>query len=98
MLLQSQGGELHLLPALPHAWSEGNLRGLRARGGFTVDLRWRDGALAAATIVSTHGNLCTVRARAPLQLGTARSRADGSDHVLEFATVAGKSYEVLSRP
>ncbi|WP_371600479.1 glycoside hydrolase N-terminal domain-containing protein [Streptomyces sp. NBC_00564] len=53
MLLQSDGDEIELLPALPASWRDGYVRGLRARGGFTVDLRWRDGRFDAARIHSS---------------------------------------------
>ena len=64
MLLQSHGGEIQLLPALPAAWPTGTVRGLRARGGFEiVHLSWRDGRLERAEIRSTLGGECRIRYR-----------------------------------
>ncbi len=84
MLLQSQRRDgdayvLHLLPALPTALPNGAATGLRARGGFTVDLRWRDGKLAAVRLSSRLGNPCV------LQYGVAK---------MAFILAAGAECEI----
>jgi alpha-L-fucosidase 2 len=61
MLLQSQNGEIQLLPALPDVWREGYIKGLRARGGFTVDQFWKNGKLTKSVIYPDHDSDIRIR-------------------------------------
>ena len=61
MLLQSCAGEIELLPALPQAWPSGSVKGLRARGGFELDIQWKDGKLVNVTVRCLAGGSCRLR-------------------------------------
>ena len=61
MLLQSQAGEIHLLPALPQAWAQGSVTGLKARGNVTVDIVWKEGKVSSATLQSPVATKATLR-------------------------------------
>ena len=96
MLLQSHGGEIELFPALPRAWPTGNVRGLRARGGFEVDLSWNDGRLVQGRLRSLSGNTCRLRSRTPVLVtvdGTATATRSLEATVVEFPTRRGSVYE-----
>lgn len=79
LFLQSHNGMLHLLPALPSAWTDGHITGLKARGGFEVDIYYKDHRLDKATITSTAGQPCHIY-------------YDGAE--LNFPTTAGTTYTV----
>ncbi|SFA94843.1 alpha-L-fucosidase 2 [Cohnella sp. OV330] len=100
MLVQSHQPFIELLPALPGAWGEGSVRGLRARGGFEVGVRWADGRLLEATIMSLYGLPCAAAVSGGALLSV--SSDDGmtveahpsGDGIVRFDTREGRTYTI----
>jgi len=97
MLLQSNAEEVALLPALPDEWGYGSIKGIKARGNFTVDITWKDGKLAQAQLYSGSGLHCKLRTNVPVMVNGVHSKAvTGAQHkyVTAFKTEKDKTYKI----
>lgn len=97
MLLQSHGGEIILLPALPSAWSSGSITGLRARGGFIVDIAWVDGQLKEAKIHTEAGGEITLHSDVRLQVRDGEDKlilAEWTNCTYQFTIPPGAIYRI----
>ena len=99
MLLQSQLGEIHILPALPDAWKKGSISGLRARGAFEINMQWDQNRLTAADIKSLAGGICIIRTAQPIQIKgqSDRSIKNNGVYVTKFSTQKGRTYLIIPK-
>ncbi len=98
MLVQSQDAEIHLLPALPSAWPDGSVEGLRARGGFEVGMTWQKGVLTSGKITSNAGGVCRLRLPVKLKVSSAAGEVtvhDAGPDVIEFDTKPCEKFSLL---
>lgn len=99
MLLQSQEGFIHLLPAIPEKWKDGFVKGLRAIGGFEVDMSWQKSAIQGATIKAGNSGLCKIKTGRKINKIVSgkesikmQARTDG---VVAFEAKAGSKYDLI---
>ena len=90
MLLQSHTGAIHLLPSLPSLWKEGSVVGLKARGGFIVNMKWVKSKLTSASITSSIGGNCRIRAEWPLVIKGAKIAQGENPSIFQTAVSTGK--------
>ncbi|WP_353655026.1 glycoside hydrolase family 95-like protein, partial [Duncaniella freteri] len=89
MLMQSHDGFIYLLPALPSVWRDGEIKGLRARGGFEIDMKWSGGRIETVKITSTIGGNCRLRTLTPLKgKGLKSAKGDNPNHLFDVNETA----------
>ena len=93
-LLQSQNGEIKLLPALPEEWATGSFRGLCARGGFVVDAEWEENMLTSAAVTARADSRCTLVGSFDVYCGGEPVELDKADKTVSFMAKAGKTYRI----
>lgn len=98
MLLQSHAGEIHLLPAIPKIWADGSFKGLRARGGFVVGVKWKAGQVTTASIHSQMDGKCRIRSATEIQQISSSNRTipftRPENNLVEFKTTAAETYTI----
>ncbi|GEM_PF-2676452 len=100
MLIQSHEGFLDFLPALPASWTDGKVSKLVARGGFEVNLKWENGKLSLAEVISKKGENCRIKIPAGGKLkisclkGTVGHKKI-SQEMIEFKTRPGEKYKLF---
>jgi alpha-L-fucosidase 2 len=94
MLVQSHMGIIHLLPALPSAWPNGHVRGIRARDGYEIDMEWKDGRLTRAVLRAAHGGACRVRMVDVGDYRVVGAPTTVKAGVIAFETEGGESYSI----
>jgi len=96
MLLQSHDGLLNILPALPDDWASGEIKGLKAQGGFEVDMTWKDKKITVLTIRSSLGGICKLKVPNTLKLKEKAKLSTQKDNSLvNFMTVKGGKYTLV---
>ena len=96
LLVQSHLDYIHLLPALPSAWSSGRIKGLRARGGVELSLDWKHGQLTNCSLWSASGGKCVIRTSVPVNVAglNLTSRKVEGGYQLTLNTIKGKRYQL----
>ena len=95
MLMQSYDGFIYLLPAIPAVWKDGSVKGLVARGGYVIDMDWKNGQLTKAVIHSRQGGKCNICSLIPLK-GKGLKKSKGANRY-ELQTVKDGVYELTRR-